>query len=82
VKCAATSVAGKRSQYVRDGRGAPGKYPCSFTASRRCPNCKAALCNGHSQGNSSMGGDMAARDRSRCAMCKHVAHDSKWLAVA
>lgn len=83
MKCSHFSVASKRSPLMPPQREKPGtRRPCSFNAVRRCPNCSAILCNGHSRGGSSMRGDCEAPKRRRCAACGTVSHDFKWLAVS
>lgn len=49
-------------------------------ARRRCPNCKAALCNNHSKVSSTMKG-IEYLNRRNCSNCKQTIHEAAWIAV-
>jgi hypothetical protein len=62
-------------------RGA--REPCSFFASRRCPKCALALCNGHTRTVTEMGRtrDPQAGLR-RCSGCGFAGDDAAYNALA
>jgi hypothetical protein len=81
MKCELTSKVAPGSQYARRKKIASGTVqPCSFDAVRRCPQCRKALCSGHSRQLTTMG-RKHPYGQHRCSHCGYEGAESSFLGV-